>query len=455
MTIRRLATLCAVALLAACGGGDGGGSAPPLSCSVADQNAWLRQHFDQRYFWYLLAPRPSPAAYSTVQDYFDASLYGGGDAIPDGGGALWPSDRYSNMGSTADFNRFFGNGVSRGYGLFVAGLEVEGRPDLPLRVRYIEPKSDAAAKGLQRGDTIVSINARPASEYIAADDFEVLVPNNVGDQLQLVVRGAGGERSLTLVAQDYRLTPVTGARVLSTPLGRKVGYVVIKDMIDQVDAPLGSAFAQFRAEGVSEVVIDLRYNGGGYVSTGGLVASHVGGARTAGLDYARLLYNDRGWTSNQRVAFGNPVNALGLTRAYVLSGPRTCSASEQVINGLRGAGVEVVQIGDISCGKPVGFNAQDGGCGDTYSIVTFESVNARDEGRYFDGLLPQCDVADDLDQPLGSTAEGQLAAALQHADTGLCPPVARRAQPLSATRADGSARRSKVEPGEFQGMFTR
>lgn len=455
MMIRRLATLCAVALLAACGGGDGGGSAPPLSCSVADQNAWLRQHFDQRYFWYALAPRPGPAGYSTVQAYFDASLYGGGDAIPGGGGALWPSDRYSNMGSTADFNRFFGNGVSRGYGLFVAGLEVEGRPDLPLRVRYIEPKSDAAAKGLQRGDTIVSINGRPASEYIAADDFEVLVPDNVGDQLQLVVRGAGGERSLTLVAQDYRLTPVTGARVLGTAQGRKVGYVVVKDMIDQVDAPLGSAFAQFRAEGVSEVVIDLRYNGGGYVSTGALVASHVGGTRVAGLDYARLLYNDRGWAANQSVGFTSPANGLGLTRAYVLSGPRTCSASEQVINGLRGVGVEVVQIGDVTCGKPVGFNAQDGGCGDTYSIVTFESVNARNEGRYFDGLLPQCDVADDLDQPLGSSAEGLLAAALQHADTGLCPPLARRVQPLSAPRGDGTPKRRQAEPGEIQGMFTR
>lgn len=448
MTIRRLVTICAAALLAACGGSDGGGgSAPPLSCSIADQNTWLRDHFDQRYFWYALAPRPNPAGYATVQDYFDASLFGGD--------STFPSDRYSYKGPTADFDRFFGDGVSRGYGLSVAGIEVEGRPDLPLRVRYIEPQSDAAAKGVMRGETIVSINGRPASEYIAADDFGVLVPDNVGDQLQLVVRGVGGDRSVTLVAQDFRLSPVTGARVVNTPLGRKVGYLVIKDMIDQVDAPLSSAFAQFRAEGVSEVVIDLRYNGGGFVSTGRLVASHVGGARTVGLDYVSLLYNDRGWAANQTFGFTSPANGLGLTRAYVLSGPRTCSASEQVINGLRGAGIEVVQIGDVTCGKPVGFNAQDGGCGDTYSIVTFESVNARNEGRYFDGLLPQCAVADDLDQPLGSTTEAQLAAALRHADTGLCPPVAQRAQPLSALRGDGTPKRRRAEPGEFQGMFAR
>ncbi len=82
-------------------------------------------------------------------------------------------------------------------------------------------------------------------------------------------------------------------------------------------------------------------------------------------------------------------------------------------------------------------------------------MNARNEGRYFDGFVPQCDVADDLDQPLGSTAEGQLAAALRHADTGLCPAVARRAQPLSALRGDGTPKRHRPEPGEIQGMFVR
>jgi len=447
MTIRHLAALCASAvLLSACGGG-GGGTEPPSSCSVADQNTWLRGYFDDWYLWYALAPRPATSGFDTVQAYFDASLFGGN--------ATFPADRYSSFGPTADFERFFGDGITRGYGLFVAGVEVEGRPDLPLRVRFIEPQSDAAAKGLVRGEQILSINGRPASEIIAADDYDVLVPDNVGDQLQLVVRGVAGDRSVTLVARDYALTPVTSASVVDSPLGRKVGYVVVKDMINQVDAPLDAAFAQFRAQGVSEVVLDLRYNGGGFVRTGATVASYVGGARTSNQTYVSLLYSDKRSSSNQTVRFTAPANAVGLSRVYVLSGPRTCSASEQVINGLRGAGVDVVQIGDVTCGKPVGFNPQDGGCGQTYSVVTFESVNARNEGRYFDGLVPQCDVADDLDHPLGSTGEGLLAAALTHADFGVCPAAARRAQPLSATRTDGSPRRMKIEPGEFQGMFTR
>jgi carboxyl-terminal processing protease len=444
MTFRpTLAAACAAVLLTACGGG--GGSAPvqpPLSCTVPDQNAWLRDFMDRTYFWYALAPRPAPAAFASLQDYFDASLFQGD--------ATFPSDRYSYFQSTESFNRFFGDGQTLGYGLFVAGVEVEGRPDLPLRVRYIEPRSDAATQGLQRGEQILSVNGRPASELIANDDFEILTPANAGDRLQLLVRGSGGDRGVTLTAAVYALTPVTQARVVSSPLGKRMGYVVIKDMIDQVDAPLDTAFRSFLSNGVTEVVLDLRYNGGGFVRTGGNVASHVGGSRTSGRDYVSLLYNDQQSNLNQTVRFGNPAAALGLSRVYVLTGPRTCSASEQVISGLSPF-VQVVQIGDTTCGKPVGFLAQDNTCGSTFSVVNFESVNAANQGRYFDGLGPSCSVADDLDRPLGDPEEGLLAAARLHADTGVCPPTARRAQPLAARHSGGR----RVEPGENSGMYMR
>jgi carboxyl-terminal processing protease len=247
-----------------------------------------------------------------VQAYFDASLFGGD--------ATFPSDPLQQQGPTADFERFFGDGVSRGYGLSVAGLEVEGRPDLPLRVRYIEPQSDAAAKGLLRGETIVAINGRPASEYIAADDFDVLVPDNVGQQLQLVVRGSGGDRSVTLVAQDFRLTPVTGARVLSTPLGRKMGYVVVKDMINQANTPLDNVFADFRVQGVSATSSStLRYNGGGLRLGGALrwpvlrrpARAHRRTAATRSCSTTTSAPRP----NNVSYPFANPGNALGPARA--------------------------------------------------------------------------------------------------------------------------------------------
>jgi hypothetical protein len=422
-------------LLAACGGGGDG------SCSVADQQSWLRSYMGEWYFWYRNAPSPDPSAFATVDTYFQALLYGGD--------ATFPADRYSYHESTESFNQFFGDGVTLGYGIFVAGLEVTGQPDQPLRVRYIEAQSDAAAKGVLRGEQVLSVNGRPASELIAADDFSVLTPANPGETITVVLRGSGGDRSVTLTASAYPLTPVSTTAIVSSPLGRKVGYVVVKDMINQVQAPLDAAFMQFKAQGVSDVVLDLRYNGGGLVTMGRTVASYVGGNRSAGATYAQLLYNDqRAQYNNQTVPFQNPSAALGLARVYVLTGQRTCSASEQVINGLRPF-VDVVTLGDTTCGKPVGFLPAPY-CGTTFSVVNFESVNRDNAGRYFDGFLPTCAEADDLSHPLGSPAEGLLAAALQHADTGVCA-VTARARPL-AVRKPGQR---STEAGERQGMVVR
>jgi hypothetical protein len=222
-------------------------------------------------------------------------------------------------------------------------------------------------------------------------------------------------------------------------------------MISQVSAPLQAAFESFRAAGAQEVILDLRYNGGGLVSTAAAVAGYAGGTRSSGQVFADLLYNDkRASANNQTVRFALPGAALSLPRAYVLTGRRTCSASEQVINGLRGAGITVVAIGETTCGKPVGFLPRDDGCGTTYSVVNFESVNARNEGRYFDGFDATCAVAEDFTRALGEADEPLLDAALGHVDAGSCPVTTTRERPLlRRSKAD------RAEPGERQTMIPR
>ena len=229
--------------------------------------------------------------------------------------------------------------------------------------------------------------------------------------------------------------------MLTTAAGRRLGYVTVKDMIGQALAPLETAFSRFRAEGVQDVVLDLRYNGGGLVSTGGTLASYVAGTRGSGRRYATLLYNDKRSDNNQSFGFSALTSALGLPRVFVLMGRRTCSASEQVVNGLRGVGVEVVAIGETSCGKPVG-SLPTSTCDRTYSVINFESVNERNEGRYFDGFDATCDVAEDFTSVQGSPADPLLAAASHFADSGNCPvpaaAAATRKQALSA-RATSAA----------------
>ena len=434
---RRLALLMLPALLVACGGGDDGSAnapAPAAECSVARQQAWLSAYMDDWYFWYRLSPRPDAAAFPDVATYFDALLYTGSSAA-------FPRDRWSGSQTTESFNRFFGDGQSLGYGMSVAGLELDRDPQRPLFVRYVEPLSPAASQGVARGDQVITLNGRSAGELIAADDFSVLSPQQPGTTLTLQLRRQGVDRTVTLSASVFSLSPVAGATVVTTAGGRRLGYLAVKDMISQALTPLETAFTRLRNEGVQDLVLDLRYNGGGLVSTGATLASYVAGAQGRGLNYASLLYNDKRSSNNTSFRFSQPAAALDLPRVFVLMGRRTCSASEQLINGLRGVGLEVVAIGEASCGKPVGFLPASS-CGRTYSVVNFESVNQRNEGRYFDGFAPTCVVAEDFTAAQGGRTDPLMAAAQTVIATGACPAVVSGESPSTA-RALGSKQTDK------------
>jgi carboxyl-terminal processing protease len=413
----RAVAVAAAAVLTACGGGSDG-----LSCSVADEKVWLRDYMDDWYFWYAYSPSPDPSGYASVDAYFQALLYQGTNLnFP-------KADTWSNIVSEADFNLTYGEGRTLGYGVFVTGVEVTGRPDLPLYIRYLDPGSPGAIAGLARGDQILSVNGRPASDMISANDYSALQADGVGDSATLVVRNGTGDHTVTLSATIYDLVPVQGSQVITTPDGRKMGYVMVKDMIDQAVSPIDVAFGQFKAQGIQDVMLDLRYNGGGLVSVAEKIASFPNGPATSGQVFASLLYNDkRAGANNESFHFHSYANAAGLARVYVLTGPRTCSSSESVINGLRPF-VEVVTVGDTTCGKPVGTLPTPDGCGAVVNAINFESVNASNQGRYFDGFDATCPVAEDFGEPIGGVNDPLRIAAEDHADGFSCTTVAANAR---------------------------
>lgn len=408
-----MAATAAALLLTACHRDD---DPVAVSCAIEDQKPELLKYMQDQYFWYASMPNPDPAPFTDMPSYFHALLFTGDASLP--GGDIW-----SYTTTSADYRNFYEEGRTLGWGLSVAGLEIVDQPAAPLRVRYIEAQSPAAQAGLVRGDTVVTINGQPSADYVSAFNSlqTVLTANAAGDALNLVVRNmSGAERNVELIATEFDLTPVSLSGMVNSPAGTPIGYVVIKDFIPQILTPLEEAFATFKANGVNEIVLDLRYNGGGRVANALTLASLAGGANFTGNIFARLNYSDKQQANNVDFLFGNPPSAMSAVRVFVLTGVRTCSASELIVNGLAPF-VDVVQIGDTTCGKPVGFQPVDDQCGTTYSAVNFEVLNANGEGRYWNGLAPNCTVADDFDHALGDGDEALLAAARNYVDTGACP----------------------------------
>ena len=438
---RHLATLAlATAALIACGGGGGDAAAPPdvaAGCDVPSQNTWLRAYLRDTYYWNSAAPSPDPTGFVSVQSYFEAQLFAGNAAAP--------ADRWSYIQDTASHDRFFGEGSTLGYGLFINGVEAR----LPLKVRFTEAASPAAAAGLVRGQIIASINGTSAAELAATGDYTALSPAKAGDVLTVVVETPTGTRTVALSAATYGLTPVPVSSVLTLPDGGKAGYLVLKDFITQAEAPLASAIDGFRAAGATELIVDLRYNGGGRLSTASKLASLIAGEGGTGKVFTRLEFNAKQAARNFNYTLSGGTGSA-FNRVVVLTGPRTCSASELIVNGLK-PHVNVVTIGAATCGKPFGF-VPTAHCASTYSAVNFESFNALGQGRYYDGIGATCAATDDFSGTLGSASEPMTATALNYLSAGNCA-VVNVAERQRALAVRARVRSQGAEAGERQGMW--
>ncbi|MDE2221310.1 MAG: peptidase, partial [Gammaproteobacteria bacterium] len=243
----------------------------------------------------------------------------------------------------------------------------------------------------------------------------------------------------------------------------KAGYLLFNDHLATSEQLLVNAFTTLQAAGVNDLVLDIRYNGGGYLDIASEVAYMIAGpGPTAGMTFELTQFNSKHpavdpvtgmaiaplpfepTTQGYSTTAGQALPHLDLPRVFVLTGADTCSASESIINSLRGVGVTVVQIGSTTCGKPYGFYPQDN-CGTTYFSIEFRGVNAMNFGDYTDGFSPQnapkptnaplpgCSVADDLGHALGNASEARLAAALNYIVTpGACPAATGLAKSLLA-----------------------
>jgi carboxyl-terminal processing protease len=441
--------------------------------STLTENNFLRSWTNELYLWYREVPDRDPALYSTA-DYFD--LLKTTATTPSGNA----KDRFHFTYPTAEWVALSQSGVEAGYG--VQWLVIASRPPRQVVAAYTEPNSPATTPpvNLARGAQVLTVDGVDlvnASDTTSVNTLNAgLFPSAAGAShtFSILDLGASTPRTVTMVSANVTSTPVQNVETIRTA-GATVGYMLFNDHIATAEPLLIDAFGRLAGANVSDLVLDIRYNGGGYLDIASEVAYMVAGpAATTGRTFERTVFNDK-YTTRDPVTgaaltpvpfhttsqgfsgpSGRALPTLSLPRVTVLTSANTCSASESIVNSLRGVGVQVIEVGATTCGKPYGFYPEDN-CGTTYFSIEFQGVNDQGFGDYPDGFspanatgtvgvaVPGCAVADDFTHALGDPAEARLAAALGYLANQPCPAVTAAAAGVAAqavSAADGLLHRS-------------
>ncbi len=434
---------------------------PDIQGTTQDENNFLRSYSNDTYLWYDEIVDRYPGNYNNPLTYFDLLKT---TAITPSG---QDKDKFHFTYDSTEWDLLSQSGVSAGYG--AQWVLLSETPPRNVFVAYTEAGSPATAAGLARGAEILEVDGVDIDANSPADVDTInagLFPSNTGESHTFLIRdqGAVTTRSIMMTSANITSAPVQNVKVLTTATGR-VGYMLFNDHIATAEEALVNAVTQLSiAPGIDDLILDLRYNGGGFLAIASQLAYMIAGnVPTAGRAFETIQFNDKHPITNP--VTGNPLSptpfydvtldfgglppnqalpTLDLPRVFVITGSGTCSASEAIINGLLGVDVEVIQIGSTTCGKPYGFYPTDN-CGTTYFTIQFRGVNQKNFGEYTDGfsaanqpgagtVVQGCSVADDFTKLLGDTSEGRLAATLTYRDTGTCPAASGFAQPGVASR---------------------
>ena len=401
---------------------------PDQRGSAVDEKNFLRSWSHETYLWYKELPDINPANSDTPQKYFEklktsAKTTSGKDKD------------YFHFSEPTESSEAWEAGISYGYGLELVKLS-----DRVFVVVYVQPNSPAAIQGVKRGDEIIELNgyivAKENSEAGLASMNDALAPDNVGEKHKFKFQREDSSYEVELTSAQVDVSAITKTEVIDQG-SNKIGYIQFNTFIDKAENEWINAVNYLNSAGVNDLVLDLRYNGGGSVAVASQVSYMIGGRNVASKTFVQYRANDQYApdTPDKFITTGNnnvALPSLNFSRVYVLSTDDTCSASELVINGLRGAGVDVYLIGGSTCGKPYAFIPQPN-CGTTYYTIQFKGVNAKGYGDYVEGFTPAtnenssmphlvkgCTAADNLNFQLGETDEPLLAKALTLMQTGGC-----------------------------------
>ena len=445
MRSARFTTLVSiVAILAACGGGGGdsdSGAAPiagptpsppptqgTVGCSLRERQDWAGAQLREWYLFPELLPATlDPSPFATVDAYIDALT---------ATARAQSKDRFfTHLASIAQENAFFSTGSSAGFGI---RLSYDSRASRLFVVEAFEG-APALAAGIDRGTEILAIGTSAATLQTVASIFAIggsaavsaaLGPSDPGVVRVLRITSGGTEREVTVTKANFEILPVSpryGAKIIDDG-GRKIGYLNLRTFISTADPQLRMAFDNFRLQGITQVIVDFRYNGGGLVSIADLMGNLMGAGRANSVFSFTTFRPEK--ANNNSTTFFTPLSqSIAPVKIAFIGTGGTASASELVINSftpyLRS---NSALVGSNTFGKPVGQIALDRSqCDDRLRVVAFKTENANRQGDYFTGLASKveasCQAADDILRPLGDPTEASVKGALDFLAGRICTPI--------------------------------
>jgi carboxyl-terminal processing protease len=359
------------------------------------------------YLWYSTMPTVKLSDYDSPEEILEALRYR-------------PRDKWSFV---TDYESF----MASMQGSFVGhGIRMSLDNQNNVRVVTLYEGSDLWPNGVRRGWIVMEINDTPiAPIFISGNDAAystLLGPSTAGITNKFLFQKPDGTTvTFSSTKASFTINSVTATRVLDLTSG-KTGYLSFETFIEPSKQELNEAFAYFKTNNVTDLIIDLRYNTGGYMDIAQQLSSLVlKAADTTKICY-KLRYNNLvGPEWNESYKFVRTESPLGLNRVVFITTRSSASASEVVINSLKPY-VSVTLVGDTTHGKPAGMNIwgypfpTNSNPNPTYRYVfapiTFEYVNVSDEGRFYEGIVPDVKAADDITRDFGDPEEASLAAAI-------------------------------------------
>ena len=393
-------------------------------CSVVAVNEWVYRNMQDYYLFADNVPVINPTSYESTSDLMRDLRF---ESV----------DPYSGVSDAVTQQEFFESGGTFGFG-FSWQFDAAGNPRI-IRVYEDSPMGRA---GISRGDIIVGLNDELWVELTNERFFELIGDrDNPLTNTWRFIDGVSGEPiAVPLVESEFTLNSVLFDDVYTnTSISGSVGYLVFDSFIEPSEAELDAAFSRFVSAGVTELVLDLRYNSGGRTSIARRLASQIAGPELDGSLLVRYEYNDKYSAVNFNRLFEAATPSLDLDRVVVLTTGRSASSSELVINSLKPY-MEVVVIGESTNGKSFISRAKEY-CGIALNAMEAQGVNANGVS-VVDGIAADCFAADDPAKDFlgsGGELEGMFSKAVDYLAFGTCD-----AQPALAKRATATSELSHI-----------